>query len=114
MPVPMSLWEHSCIIEFDGASKGNPGPAGAAAVLRTDAGNVICKLREGLGTATNNVAEYHAIGLKHALKKGYTSIHVRGDSKLVCMQVNTLEQMQYANPIQSVPGLQFLRTYLLQ
>ena len=113
MPVLMSLWQQSCIIEFDGASKGNPGPAGAAAVLRTDAGNVvcnlpsgncifitptslhnmlfkqICKLREGLGIATNNAAEYRAVilGLKHALKKGYTSISVRGDSKLVCMQV---------------------------
>ncbi|KAG8498474.1 hypothetical protein CXB51_005030 [Gossypium anomalum] len=88
MPVLMSLWQQSCILEFDGASKGNPGPAGAAAVLKTDAGNVICKLREGLGIATNNAAEYRAIilGLKHALRKGYTNIRVRGDSKLVCMQ----------------------------
>lgn len=42
MTVLVSLWQHSCIIEFDGASKGNPGPAGAAAVLRTEAGNVVC------------------------------------------------------------------------
>ncbi|XP_039035196.1 uncharacterized protein LOC120171585 [Hibiscus syriacus] len=90
----------SCIIEFDGASKGNPGPAGAAAVLKTDAGTVICKLREGLGVATNNAAEYRAVilGLKHAVRKGYTSIRVRGDSKLVCMQYSYswyfLEQLQ--------------------
>ncbi|XP_031252457.1 uncharacterized protein LOC116116381 [Pistacia vera] len=79
----------SCIIEFDGASKGNPGPAGAAAVLRTNDGSLICKLREGMGIATNNVAEYRALilGLKYALRKGYTNIQVRGDSKLVCMQV---------------------------
>lgn len=52
----------------------------------------ICKLREGLGIATNNAAEYRAVilGLKHALKKGYTSVRVQGDSKLVCMQVITL------------------------
>lgn len=87
-----SSHDQSCILEFDGASRGNPGLAGAAAVLRADDGSVICKLREGLGTATCNVAEYRGIilGLKHALQKGYTSIHVKGDSKLVCMQMQGL------------------------
>ncbi|CAM8885769.1 unnamed protein product [Rhodiola kirilowii] len=82
----------SCKLEFDGGSKGNPGPAGAGAILRADDGSVICSLREGLGTATNNVAEYRAfiLGLKHALKKGYTHIRVQGDSKLVCMQAQGL------------------------
>ncbi|KAK6281623.1 hypothetical protein POUND7_015448 [Theobroma cacao] len=87
----------SCILEFDGASKGNPGPAGAAAVLRTDTGKVICKLREGLGIATCNAAEYRAVilGLKHALRKGYSSICVRGDSKLVCMQMQGLWKVKH-------------------
>ncbi|XP_039017868.1 uncharacterized protein LOC120149001 isoform X1 [Hibiscus syriacus] len=87
----------SCILEFDGASKGNPGPAGAAAVLKTDTGAVICKLREGLGVATNNAAEYRALilGLKHALKKGYTNIRVLGDSKLVCMQLQGLWKVKH-------------------
>ncbi|KAL5826648.1 hypothetical protein ACOSQ4_018445 [Xanthoceras sorbifolium] len=81
---------YSCFIQFDGASKGNPGPAGAGAVLRTGDGNLICKLREGVGIATNNVAEYRALilGLKYALEKGYTKIDAQGDSKLVCMQVS--------------------------
>ncbi|XP_022735619.1 uncharacterized protein LOC111288980 [Durio zibethinus] len=97
MPELMYLWQQSCILEFDGSSKGNPGPAGAGAVLRTDAGNVICKLREGLGIATCNAAEYRAIilGLKHALKKGYTSISVKGDSKLVCMQIQGLWRVKH-------------------
>ncbi|XP_016685562.1 uncharacterized protein [Gossypium hirsutum] len=92
-----SSGHQSCTLEFDGASKGNPGPAGAAAVLKTDAGNVICKLREGLGIATNNAAEYRALilGLKHALRKGYTNIHVRGDSKLVCMQLQGLWKVKH-------------------
>ncbi|OMO50758.1 putative thiol-disulfide oxidoreductase DCC protein [Corchorus olitorius] len=87
----------SCILEFDGASKGNPGPAGAGAVLKTDAGNLICKLREGLGTATNNAAEYRALilGLNHAIRKGYTKIRVRGDSKLVCMQLRGLWKVKH-------------------
>ncbi|GAB4839849.1 hypothetical protein Ancab_039632 [Ancistrocladus abbreviatus] len=78
----------SCILEFDGASKGNPGLAGAGVVLLANDGSLICRLRQGLGTATNNAAEYRAVilGLKYALEKGFRSIHVRGDSKLVCMQ----------------------------
>ncbi|KAK8627360.1 hypothetical protein V6N13_134972 [Hibiscus sabdariffa] len=87
----------SCILEFDGASKGNPGPAGAAAVLKTDTGTVICKLREGLGVATNNAAEYRAVilGLKHALRKGYKNICVRGDSMIVCMQLQGLWKVKH-------------------
>lgn len=49
----------------------------------------ICRLREGVGIATNNAAEYRAmiLGMKYALKKGFTGIRIQGDSKLVCMQV---------------------------
>ncbi|EOY02301.1 Polynucleotidyl transferase, ribonuclease H-like superfamily protein, putative isoform 2 [Theobroma cacao] len=79
----------SYIVEFDGASKGNPGPAGAGAVLRAADGRVVCRLREGVGIATNNVAEYRGaiLGMKCALKKGFKHIRVQGDSNLVCMQV---------------------------
>ncbi|CAL9243068.1 unnamed protein product, partial [Arabidopsis halleri] len=79
----------TCIIEFDGASKGNPGLSGAAAVLKTEDGSLVCKMRQGLGIATNNAAEYHGLilGLKHAIEKGYTKIKVKTDSKLVCMQM---------------------------
>ncbi|KAK9902438.1 hypothetical protein M0R45_001677 [Rubus argutus] len=88
-----------CTLHFDGASKGNPGVAGAGAVLRADDGSLICKLREGLGVATNNVAEYRAVilGLKYALEKGFTRIFVQGDSKLVCMQVQGLWQVKNQN-----------------
>ncbi|GMH01636.1 hypothetical protein Nepgr_003475 [Nepenthes gracilis] len=90
---------HSCILEFDGASRGNPGQAGAGAVLRSNDGSLICKLRQGLGIATNNAAEYRAVilGLKYALEKGYTSIRVRGDSKLVCMQLQGLWKVRHQN-----------------
>ncbi|KAI3412284.1 RNase H domain-containing protein [Psidium guajava] len=95
--VPISLECNSCILEFDGSSKGNPGKAGAGAVLRADDGSMICILREGVGTATNNVAEYRAIilGLRYALEKGCRSIRVRGDSKLVCMQVQGLWKVRH-------------------
>ncbi|KAG6429608.1 hypothetical protein SASPL_107660 [Salvia splendens] len=89
----------SCTIEFDGASKGNPGQAGAGAVLRSDDGNLICRLREGLGVATNNFAEYRGfiLGLRYALTKGFTSVRVRGDSKLVCMQIQGLWKVKNQN-----------------
>lgn len=49
----------------------------------------IVRLREGVGIATNNVAEYRGaiLGLKYALQSGYKHIRIQGDSKLVCMQV---------------------------
>ncbi|KAH0878393.1 hypothetical protein HID58_065787 [Brassica napus] len=81
--------DETCFIEFDGASKGNPGLSGAAAVLKTEDGSLICKVRQGLGIATNNAAEYHGLilGLKHAIERGYKKIKVKGDSKLICMQI---------------------------
>ncbi|KAI5665563.1 hypothetical protein M9H77_15416 [Catharanthus roseus] len=86
---PVSSYCCSCIVEFDGASKGNPGLAGAGAVLRAADGSMVFRLREGIGIATNNVAEYRGIilGLKYALEKGFKHIRVQGDSKLVCMQI---------------------------
>ncbi|KAH7863461.1 hypothetical protein Vadar_017801 [Vaccinium darrowii] len=91
----------SCIVEFDGASKGNPGQAGAGAVLRADDGRMICRLREGLGIATCNAAKYRALilGMKHALMRGFTNIRVMGDSKLVCMQIQGLWKVR--NPSMS-------------
>ncbi|XP_042969781.1 uncharacterized protein LOC122302545 isoform X1 [Carya illinoinensis] len=95
----ISLSCRSCILQFDGASKGNPGQAGAGAVLRAEDGSMVCRLSEGVGIATNNVAEYRAVilGLKHALKKGYKYIRVQGDSKLVCMQIQGLWKTKNQN-----------------
>ncbi|GFP98894.1 uncharacterized protein mb2253c [Phtheirospermum japonicum] len=95
---PISSYCPSCILEFDGASKGNPGQAGAGAVLRVADGRVY-RLREGVGIATNNVAEYRGaiLGLKFAISKGFKHIRVQGDSKLVCMQVQGLWRTKTQN-----------------
>ncbi|RHN76222.1 putative ribonuclease H [Medicago truncatula] len=97
--VASSLANKTCIVEFDGASKGNPGKAGAGAILRSKDGNLIYRVREGVGIATNNVAEYRAmiLGMRHALKKGFTSICIQGDSKLVCMQIDGLWKVKNEN-----------------
>lgn len=73
----------------DGASRGNPGLAGAGAVILGPDGRVIKRLRSFLGTATNNVAEYRAMlmALKAARAIGARSVRVYADSELVVRQV---------------------------
>jgi broad specificity phosphatase PhoE/ribonuclease HI len=79
------------IIEADGGSRGNPGPAGYGAVVRdADTGELLAETSGGLGTATNNVAEYTGLiaGLRAALKEGAQCAEARLDSKLVVEQMS--------------------------
>jgi broad specificity phosphatase PhoE/ribonuclease HI len=79
------------LVEADGGSRGNPGPAGYGAVVKDPAtGEVLLERREGLGVATNNVAEYRGLiaGLEAAAELGATSLDVRMDSKLVVEQMS--------------------------
>ena len=93
------------MLEFDGASRGNPGPAGAGALIRAPRGDeaedddedddsrkggeIIKEICTSLGVATVNEAEYHALltGLKAAIQLGVQDIKVRGDSNLIVSQV---------------------------
>jgi ribonuclease HI len=74
----------------DGAARGNPGPAGAGAVLKDANGNVIVKRGLSLGKTTNNVAEYKGLilGLTEAQKRGVREVEVRADSELMIKQLN--------------------------
>ena len=74
---------------FDGASKGNPGPAGAGIVIANPEGRVILKYSKELGTKTNNEAEYLALIelLQKALELGIKELEIMGDSQLVINQV---------------------------
>ncbi|GHF23981.1 bifunctional RNase H/acid phosphatase [Amycolatopsis deserti] len=79
------------LVEADGGSRGNPGPAGYGAVVRDAAtGEVLAERQEGLGVATNNVAEYSGLiaGLRAAAEAGATEVDVRMDSKLVVEQMS--------------------------
>ena len=82
----------SVIVEADGGSRGNPGPAGYGALLRdADTGAVIAEDGEVIGRATNNVAEYSGLiaGLKLAERFAPgAEIEVRMDSKLVVEQMS--------------------------
>jgi probable phosphoglycerate mutase len=77
------------ILYADGAARGNPGPAGAGAVLLDEKGAIVAELARPLGHATNNVAEYNALilGLEEARRRGATAIDVRMDSMLVVEQM---------------------------
>jgi probable phosphoglycerate mutase len=81
----------------DGGARGNPGPAGAGAVLLDEQGRVIAELRRSLGHATNNVAEYTGliIGLEEALRRGVDELDVRMDSLLVVQQMKGVWKIKH-------------------
>ena len=76
------------ILNVDGASRGNPGQASCAAVIRTDDARQR-ELGLYLGVATNNVAEYSALvaGLAECLEMGITEVEIRSDSELCVRQI---------------------------
>ncbi|KAL8162146.1 hypothetical protein V2J09_013635 [Rumex salicifolius] len=86
-----------CTVEYDGASKGNPGKSGGGAVIRSDDGTTI-RVREGFGHGTSNAAEYKALnrGLEVARQHGFEHVAVRGDSELVHRQITG--EYQTRNP----------------
>lgn len=79
------------IIEADGGSRGNPGPAGyGAVVFNGDRSAVLAERKESIGRATNNVAEYRGLiaGLTAAAELDATEVVVFMDSKLVVEQMS--------------------------
>jgi len=79
------------VIEADGGSRGNPGPAAYGTLVRdADTGEVLVERAEAIGTATNNVAEYRGLvaGLEEVARiDPGASLEVRMDSKLVIEQM---------------------------
>jgi ribonuclease HI len=77
------------VVHVDGGSRGNPGPAAAAAVLATPEGEVVGEAMETIGIATNNVAEYRAVllGLRRARELGASEVELVNDSELVAKQL---------------------------
>lgn len=79
----------SVIVHADGAARGNPGPAAAAAVAFDAAGRRLASVSASIGRATNNVAEYRAclLALRLAARLGARRVTVRMDSELVVRQL---------------------------
>jgi len=78
------------LIFSDGGSRGNPGPAGAGAIVCDAKGKVLKKLKKFIGVATNNVAEYEGLilGLKEAAKMKPDHVTCYADSLLVMEQMS--------------------------
>ncbi len=78
------------IVNVDGGSRGNPGPAAVAAVIRDADGELLERRGELIGEATNNVAEYRAmlLGISRAAELGASEVELIGDSELVVRQLN--------------------------
>jgi ribonuclease HI len=78
------------VVYVDGASRGNPGPAAAAAVAYLPSGEELTCVARKLGSTTNNVAEYRAVieGLRLARQLGAREVTIRLDSELVARQLS--------------------------
>ena len=88
------------IVEADGGSRGNPGPAGYGALVKDAAtGEVLAERSEFLGMTTNNVAEYSGLiaGLEAAAELDAEVVEVRMDSKLVVEQMAGRWKVKHPN-----------------
>jgi ribonuclease HI len=94
-PVPGAV-PSSLKLFSDGAARGNPGPAGAGAVLMDAEGRVVARLGRFLGVQTNNYAEYMGLllGLKHARSLGVKELEVLADSELLIRQLQGRYQVK--------------------
>jgi len=83
---PGGFW----VLYIDGGSRGNPGPAGAGAVLYDSDGRKAAEECFPLGRQTNNTAEYEGLvrGLEMARKAGACRLEIRSDSELLVRQMN--------------------------
>ncbi|MGX1774752.1 bifunctional RNase H/acid phosphatase [Nocardia brasiliensis] len=93
------MTEREVIVEADGGSRGNPGPAGYGAVVyAADHVRVLAERREFIGVATNNVAEYRGLiaGLEASAELGARVVAVRMDSKLVVEQMSGRWKVKHA------------------
>jgi ribonuclease HI len=90
----------SAVANVDGGARGNPGPAGYGVRIECDDGTIV-ELREALGVATNNVAEYRGLiaALAWAAAHGVSRLHVRSDSLLLVKQMQGEYRVKH-------PGLQ--------
>ena len=86
-PPPPPAGVHTANI--DGASRGNPGPASYAVVVRNADGQVVANLAKKIGRETNNVAEYFALlaALDYAAAHHVRALRIRSDSELLVRQM---------------------------
>lgn len=98
----------------DGASRGNPGQAGAGVVLAGPDGRIVCCEKKYLGICTNNEAEYRALnlGLEKALKEKFRNLNIYLDSELVVRQMEGVYKIKNARLFELSRETRRLLSYL--
>ena len=86
------------IINIDGASKGNPGPASIGIAFQKDK-ELVKEVSEFIGNHTNNFAEYTALirAVEVSLEYGFQNIEIKSDSELVVKQINKIYKVKDAD-----------------
>jgi ribonuclease HI len=95
----MSQAKNCLTIYVDGASRGNPGPAGIGITIEDEKGVTKARISSYIGETTNNQAEYKALimGLREAAKLKAEHIDIRTDSKLLAEQIKGNYKVRNAN-----------------
>jgi len=97
LPKPATPVSGAVRVHIDGASRGNPGPAGIGVLFLGPDGSAFERLHRGIGEATNNVAEYSALlaALERAAALGVTDLEVYSDSELLVRQLQGRYQVKH-------------------
>ncbi len=84
------------ILYVDGSCRGNPGEGGAGAIIKDERGRILSKIKQYLGSVTNNIAEYKALilGLQEAGRVGSREVEIYLDSELVANQINGIYRVR--------------------
>ncbi|MBU4561277.1 reverse transcriptase-like protein [bacterium] len=87
--IPLPVPKKGLVIYIDGASRGNPGPAGVGVIIYDEKKKLVDELCEYIGKTTNNVAEYQAllIALERARSLGTETLTVYSDCELLVRQM---------------------------
>lgn len=87
---------NSATVYVDGASRGNPGPAGIGYYIVGEDGQTVKRGGEFIGFATSRVAEYYAMkeGIEQAIELGFKSVRFVADSLMVINQLNGIFQVK--------------------
>ncbi len=77
------------ILNVDGASRGNPGPAAIGVTVKDESNRILANISQTIGNTTNNQAEYRALiaGLEKAISLGAKQVEVKSDSELLVKQL---------------------------
>lgn len=87
---------NSATVYVDGASRGNPGPAGVGYAIIDENGNILATGGDFIGFATSRVAEYYALklGIEKALELGLKSVRFVGDNLMMINQMKGLYKVK--------------------